>query len=36
MKVHHLNCVKIASPFGSAIGHCILIEVEDTLTLIDA
>ncbi|MGS2737728.1 MBL fold metallo-hydrolase [Sinomicrobium sp. M5D2P17] len=36
MKVHHLNCVKIESPFGSAIGHCILIESNESLTLIDA
>ncbi|BDD12113.1 MBL fold metallo-hydrolase (plasmid) [Fulvitalea axinellae] len=36
MKVHHLNCVKIESPLGSAIGHCILIENNESLTLIDA
>ena len=36
MKVHHLNCVKIESPFGPAIGHCILIENNKSLTLIDA
>ena len=35
MKVHHLNCVKIESPFGSAIGHCILIENNENLTLLD-
>ena len=36
MIVHHLNCVKIESPFGSAIGHCVLIENNNALTLIDA
>jgi len=36
MKVHHLNCVQIESPLGSAIGHCVLIEGNDSLTLIDA
>ena len=34
--VHHLNCVKIESPVGSAIGHYLLIEEMDDLTLIDA
>lgn len=33
MKVHHLNCVRIESPFGSAIGHCLLLN--ENLTLID-
>ena len=36
MKVYHLNCVRIESPLGSAIGHCILIENNGSLTLIDA
>lgn len=36
MKVYHLNCVQIESPLGSAIGHCVLIEVNGNLTLIDA
>ncbi|UTW62667.1 MBL fold metallo-hydrolase [bacterium SCSIO 12741] len=35
MLLHHLNCVQIESPFGSAIGHCLLIENNGTLTLID-
>lgn len=35
-KIHHLNCVKIESPLGSAIGHCLLIDENDRLTLIDA
>ena len=36
MKIFHLNCVQIESPLGSAIGHCVLIESNGTLTLIDA
>ncbi|PCE66739.1 MBL fold hydrolase [Sediminicola luteus] len=36
MKVHHLNCVQIESPMGSAIGHCLLIEHNQGLILIDA
>lgn len=36
-KVHHLNCVEIQSPIGSrAIGHCLLLETEHKLILIDA
>lgn len=35
-KIHHLNCVKIESPMGSAIGHCLLIEENNKLTLIDS
>ncbi len=35
MKIYHLNCVQIESPFGSAIGHCVLIEANEELTLID-
>ncbi|MEM6892120.1 MAG: MBL fold metallo-hydrolase [Bacteroidota bacterium] len=34
--VHHLNCVKIESPLGSAIGHCLLLKENETLVLIDA
>lgn len=36
MRVHHLNCVKIESPLGSAIGHCLLLERGGRLTLIDS
>jgi len=36
MKIHHLNCVQIKSPFGPAIGHCLLLEEYDHLTLVDA
>lgn len=37
VKVHHLNCVEILSPgYGRAIGHCLLIETENKLILIDA
>ncbi len=36
MKVHHLNCVKIESQFGPGVGHCILIENNESLVLIDA
>jgi len=36
MQVHHLNCVQIESQLGSAIGHCVLIELEGNLTLVDA
>lgn len=35
-KIHHLNCVKIESPMGSAIGHCLLIEENNKLILIDS
>jgi glyoxylase-like metal-dependent hydrolase (beta-lactamase superfamily II) len=35
-KIHHLNCVKIKSPVGSAIGHCLLIQEKEKLILIDA
>ena len=35
-KVHHLNCVKIESPLGSAIGHCLLIQENQKLILIDS
>lgn len=35
-KVHHLNCVEIQSPIGSrAIGHCLLLETQHKLVLID-
>lgn len=36
MNVYHLNCVRIESPLGSAIGHCVLIELDGKLTLVDA
>jgi glyoxylase-like metal-dependent hydrolase (beta-lactamase superfamily II) len=36
MKAFHLNCIQIESPFGPAIGHCVLIERDGKLTLIDA
>lgn len=35
MKIYHLNCLQIESPLGSAIGHCVLIELNGNLTLID-
>ncbi|SHG40873.1 MBL fold metallo-hydrolase [Winogradskyella jejuensis] len=35
-KIHHLNCVKIESPMGSAVGHCLVIVEDDKLVLIDA
>ncbi|QSE98693.1 MBL fold metallo-hydrolase [Fulvivirga lutea] len=36
MKIHHLNCVTIDSPFGPAIGHCMLLNENGRLILIDA
>jgi glyoxylase-like metal-dependent hydrolase (beta-lactamase superfamily II) len=36
MNVHHLNCLKIESPFGSGIGHCLLLEDQGRLILIDS
>ena len=34
MKIHHLNCVRIESPFGSAIGlYLLLNENEDPAEL---
>lgn len=36
MKVHHINCVKIKSPFGPAIGHCLLLVENDKLVLVDS
>lgn len=36
IKIHHLNCVEIESPAsGRAIGHCLLIEAENKMVLID-
>jgi glyoxylase-like metal-dependent hydrolase (beta-lactamase superfamily II) len=35
LKIYHLNCVKIESPMGSTIGHCLLIEENETLLLVD-
>jgi glyoxylase-like metal-dependent hydrolase (beta-lactamase superfamily II) len=35
-RIHHLNCVNIESPFGaSAIGHCLLLEDDNGLALVD-
>ncbi|MFB6453877.1 MBL fold metallo-hydrolase [Chitinophaga sp. Hz27] len=35
-KIHHLNCVDIQSPMGSGgIGHCLLLETDQRLVLID-
>ena len=36
LKIHHLNCVEIESPFGPAIGHCVLLEQNESLALIDS
>jgi glyoxylase-like metal-dependent hydrolase (beta-lactamase superfamily II) len=37
LKVHHLNCVDIESPGnGRAVGHCLLLETEARLILVDA
>ncbi len=36
LRVHHLNCVEIESPGnGSAIGHCLLLEQDEQLVMID-
>jgi glyoxylase-like metal-dependent hydrolase (beta-lactamase superfamily II) len=35
LKIYHLNCAEIESPVGRAIGHCLLLETEDRLILID-
>jgi glyoxylase-like metal-dependent hydrolase (beta-lactamase superfamily II) len=36
MEIHHLNCVKIVSPFNDNVcGHCLLLKENDTLVLID-
>ncbi|SDI30353.1 MBL fold metallo-hydrolase [Chryseobacterium jejuense] len=35
-RIHHLNCVRIAIPMNDdVIGHCLLIEEDDNLLLID-
>ncbi|WP_160139708.1 MBL fold metallo-hydrolase [Chryseobacterium sp. c4a] len=35
-RIHHLNCVKIAIPMNDdVIGHCLLIEEDNNLLLID-
>ena len=36
IKIHHLNCTNIKSPFGSAIGHCMLLEGSNRFVLIDS
>ena len=35
--IHHINCLKIISPLtgNEAIGHCLLIEEEKQLALVD-
>ncbi|MGD1841877.1 MAG: MBL fold metallo-hydrolase [Thermonemataceae bacterium] len=35
VKVHHLNCLEIQSPAGRAIGHCLLLEANNKLVLVD-
>ena len=35
MEIYHINCVEIESPLGSAIGHCLLLEEDDKLVLVD-
>lgn len=35
LKIHHLNCIEIESSVGRAIGHCLLLEAENRLILID-
>lgn len=35
-RIHHLNCVKVSIPMNDdVIGHCLLIEEDDNLLLID-
>lgn len=37
MNVYHLNCVEILAPTGDrAIGHCVLIQIDEQLILLDA
>ncbi|WP_413513483.1 MBL fold metallo-hydrolase [Myroides odoratus] len=37
MNVYHLNCVEILAPTGDrAIGHCVLIQIDKRLILLDA
>lgn len=36
MKIHHIKCVNINSPFGPAIGHCLILAENDRLVLIDS
>lgn len=36
MKIHHLNCLKIVSPLSAnVIGHCLLLEADKELALVD-
>jgi glyoxylase-like metal-dependent hydrolase (beta-lactamase superfamily II) len=36
LRIHHLNCVVIETPTnGNAIGHCLLLEENGTLVLVD-
>lgn len=35
-QIHHLNCVRIVSPFNDNVcGHCLLIQEDNKLILID-
>jgi len=35
-QIHHLNCVKIVSPVNDNVcGHCLLIQENDKLILVD-
>lgn len=37
LNVYHLNCVEIQSPGnGRAVGHCLLLETDARLLLVDA
>ncbi len=36
VRIHHLNCVDIQSPIGMrGIGHCLLLETDERLILVD-
>ncbi|MEJ7682546.1 MAG: hypothetical protein WKG06_32765 [Segetibacter sp.] len=36
IEIHHLNCVKIVSPFNDNVcGHCLLLNEKDKLILVD-
>ncbi|MTG99305.1 MULTISPECIES: MBL fold metallo-hydrolase [Myroides] len=37
LEIHHLNCVDIDAPTGDhAIGHCVVLKVNESLVLIDS
>ncbi|BBH16417.1 putative metallo-hydrolase [Nocardioides baekrokdamisoli] len=36
MRVHHLNCGTMAVPAMNLVAHCLLLELDDRLALIDA